>query len=76
MSEIQMAHFSFGGESQARNRFHEVAMRDARATTDRHAAAPATAAGSGLFSRLGLGSRLRVALAGGPATTEACNCPA
>ncbi len=76
MTEIQMAHFAFGGESPDRSRFHEVAMRDARATTDRHAATPAQAGRTSLVSRLGLGSRLRVALAGGPATTEACNCPA
>ncbi len=75
MSEIQMAHFSFGGESPERSRFHEVALRDARVTTDRHEteAAPARA---GLVARLGLGSRLRVAFAGGQATTEPCNCPA
>ena len=76
MSEIQMAHFSFGGESPDRSRIHETAMRDARIATDHHEAAPASPARSGLASRLGLGSRLRVAFAGGPATTEPCNCPA
>ena len=35
MSEIQMAHFSFGGEPRDRSHFHAVAMREARSTTDR-----------------------------------------
>ena len=74
MSEIQMAHFSFGGESADRSRFHEVALRDARVATDHREAAPADRRPS-LASRLGLGSRFRVAFAG-PATTEPCNCPA
>ena len=75
MSEIQMAHFSFGGESPDRSRFHETALRDARVATDHHDVAPAAPARSGLVARLGLGSRLRVAFAG-PAMTEPCNCPA
>ena len=74
MSEIQMAHFSFGGESRDRSRIHETALRDARVATDHHeTAAPVR---SGLLDRFGLGTRLRVAFAGGPATTEPCNCPA
>ena len=76
MSEIQMAHFSFGGESRDRSRIHETALRDARVATDHHEASPAGPARSGLVARLGLGSRLRVAFAGAPATTEPCNCPA
>ena len=75
MSEIQMAHFSFGGESRDRSRIHETALRDARVATDHHETAVAPAR-SGLVAGLGLGSRLRVAFAGGPATTEPCNCPA
>jgi hypothetical protein len=76
MSEIQMAHFAFGGESPDRSRIHETAMRDARVATDHHAAEQASPDRTGLVARLGLGSRLRVAFAGGPATTEPCNCPA
>ena len=76
MSEIQMAHFAFGGESPDRSRIHETAMRDARIATDHHETAQPSEARSGLVARLGLGSRLRVAFAGGPATTEPCNCPA
>ena len=75
MSEIQMAHYSFGGESPDRSRIHETALRDARVATDHHAT-PAAPARSGLIAKLGLGSRLRLAFAGGPATTEPCNCPA
>jgi hypothetical protein len=71
MSEIQLAHFSFGGESPERSRFHEVALRDARAATDHReiVAEPAP--------RRSFAMRLRLAVAGGTvATTEACNCPA
>jgi hypothetical protein len=75
MSEVQMAHFSFGGESPDRSRMHETAMRDARVATDRHEVAPAPTR-SGLIAKLGLGSRLRLAFAGAQATTEPCNCPA
>ena len=76
MSEIQMAHFSFGGESPDRSRIHEIALREARIATDYHELAPTNPARAGFISRLGLGSRLRVAFSGGPATTEPCNCPA
>lgn len=75
MSEVQMAHFSFGGEAPDRSRMHETAMRDARVATDHHEVASAPARSS-LIAKLGLGSRLRLAFAGGPATTEPCNCPA
>jgi len=76
MSEIQMAHFSFGGESPHRSRFHEVAFREARAATDHGDAPQAMPARASRVSRFGFGSRLRVALAGGPAVTEPCSCPA
>ena len=71
-----MAHFAFGGESPDRSRIHETALRDARVATDYHEVASPAPARSGLVARLGLGSRLRVAFAGGPATTEPCSCPA
>lgn len=76
MSAIQMAHFTFGGESPDRSRMHETAMRDARIATDRYESEQPAPARTGLAARLGLGSRLSVAFAGGPATTEPCNCPA
>ena len=76
MSEIQLAHFAFGGETPERSHFHEVALRDARVTTDRREAPEAAPARASLFAGLRLGGRLRAALAGGPATTEPCNCPA
>jgi hypothetical protein len=75
MSEIQLTHFSFGGESPDRSRIHQIALRDARIAADHHE----TAAGpvrSGLVARLGLISRVRLAFAGGPRTTEPWNCPA
>ncbi|HET9853322.1 MAG TPA: hypothetical protein VFP56_12580 [Candidatus Limnocylindrales bacterium] len=71
MSEIQLAHFAFGGERADQSRFHDVALREARATTDRRVAAAAPA------TRVTFATRLRAALAGGAvATTEACTCPA
>jgi hypothetical protein len=71
MSEIQLTHFSFGAVAPDRDRFHDVAVREARMTTDRiettRQAAPVRS----------FAARLRLALAAGPAvTTEACNCPA
>lgn len=74
MSEIQMAHFSFSGESADRSRIHDVALRDARVATDHREAAVADRRPK-LAARLGLGARLRVAFAG-PVPTEPCNCPA
>ena len=76
MSEIQMAHFSFGGESPDRSRFHEVALRDARVATDHRDAEQAPTARYQSAARVGIGSRLRFAFSGGPAATESCNCPA
>ena len=71
MSEIQMAHFSFGGEAADRSHFHDVALREARATTDRQPALVEPA------PHRTFAGRFRLAFAGGPATTtEACNCPA
>ena len=76
MSEIHMTHFSFGGESPGRSRFHEIALHEARIATDHSEAIPATSSRSSIVERLGLGSRLRIAIAGGPAVTKPCNCPA
>ena len=76
MTDIQLAHLSFGGEGRDRNREHQVALREARIATDHRALeAPAAAPRPGIAQRLGIG-RLRLAIAGGPAVTEACNCPA
>jgi hypothetical protein len=55
-----------------RNQFHERALHEARATTDYREPA------SQVSSRTGLVTRLRLAIAGGPAisASEPCNCPA
>jgi hypothetical protein len=55
-----------------RNQFHQVALHEARATTDYRE--PASRASS----RSGLVTRLRLAIAGGPAISagEPCNCSA
>jgi hypothetical protein len=76
MSEIQLVHLSFGGESRDRSRIHETAMRDARFATEHHEGSSTPPARPSLRARLGLGSRLRVVLASGPETTAACSCPA
>ena len=76
MSEIHMTHFSFGGESPGRSRFHEIALHEARIVTDhseairRRPAARASSSDSALFPRL------RIAIAGGQAVTKPCNGPA
>ena len=70
MSEIQMAHFSFGGEPRDRSHFHAVAMREARSTTDRREGAAEAA------PRRTVAARVRLAFAGPGATTDACSCPA
>jgi hypothetical protein len=71
MSEIQMAHFSFGGESAHRSHFHDVALQEARLATDHREPAVEPA------PRRGFATRLRLAFAGGAvASPEACSCPA
>ena len=74
MSDPQLIHFTFGGESPDRSRIHEIALRDARIAADHRETSPPVR--SGLLDRLGLKSWFRFAFAGGPATTEPCNCPA
>jgi hypothetical protein len=71
MSEIQMAHFSFGGVAPERSNFHGFAVREARGAAHRQEPTVDRA------PRPTLASRFRLAFAGSPAsTTEACNCPA
>jgi hypothetical protein len=71
MNEIQLVHFSFGGESAESSHFHQVAMREARVATDRREPAAESS------PRVAFASRLRLAFAGGTvSTTETCNCPA
>jgi hypothetical protein len=58
--------------SDPRNQFHERALHEARATTDYREPASRASTRSGLLTRL------RLAIAGGPAisASEPCNCPA
>jgi hypothetical protein len=55
-----------------RNRFHDLAIREARVATDYHAAGTPSAV------RPSLATRLRLALAGaaGMTSSEPCTCPA
>jgi hypothetical protein len=74
MSEIQLAHFSWG-ESPSQGRIHDVALRDARIATEARGV-DTSAPRPSLADRLGL-ARFRLALAGGPAaTTDPCGCAA
>jgi hypothetical protein len=79
MTEIQLTHFSFGGDSMESSRFYEVALREARVATDAHAGeSAAPSPHRGIVERLGLRARWRTfAFAGGsPASVEACACTA
>ena len=77
MTDIQLVHFSFGGDSREDSRFYAVALREARVATDAHAE-ETPAPRRGLLDRLGLALRGRgLALATGGATkTDACACAA
>jgi hypothetical protein len=79
MTEIQLTHFSFGGDSVESSRFYEVALREARVATDAHAdESPAPSQRRGIAERLGLRARRRgFAFAGvSPARVDACACTA
>ena len=74
MSEIHMTHFrsaaSPGPQPVPRDRAARGADRDGPQRGH-----PATSSRSSIVERLG-GPRLRIAIAGGPAVTKPCNCPA
>lgn len=78
MTELQLAHLSFGGESRDRNREHLLALREARIANEHRAGMTtgthAVAGRAGIASLPGLASRLRNALAGGPALTDERAC--
>lgn len=76
MNDIQMAHFSWG-ETPDRSRIHEVALRDARITSEARGSVAAGPRPS-IVERLGLDlGRIRLALAFGPAAaSEPCACDA
>jgi hypothetical protein len=84
MTEIQLAHFSFGGDPVESSRFYDVALREARVATDAHASdaermevrtrAPRITFAARL-RLLGRGRRLALAT-GGDARLDACACTA
>ena len=77
MSDIQLAHLSFGGETRDRSRDHQIAIRDARIAADFRGGTAPEATRPSFIQRFGLASRVRLALAGGAvAAPDACNCPA
>lgn len=56
--------------ADTRNQFHETALHEARVATDIRQYRVEVP------ERPGLLTRMRLAIAGGPAITEPCNCPA
>ena len=77
MTDIQLAHRSFGGEARDRNREHIVAIREARIATEYRIAAVDDELWARVAPAPSFMARLRLAVAGGPAiTADPCNCPA
>ena len=71
MFEIHPSNWPFAVDAgDPRNQFHETALREARVATEAHGVALAAPVPERFVTRL------RLALAGGPAVTEPCNCPA
>jgi hypothetical protein len=71
MFEIHPSSWPFAVDgSDPRNQFHETALREARVATEAQGVTLASPAHEGFVTRL------RLALTGGPAVTEPCNCPA
>jgi hypothetical protein len=74
MSEAYLTNWSFGGENpDTRNRFHEIALSEARVATEYRARQTPTPARESLLGRLQ--ARVRFAFTG-PASVDGCNCPA
>jgi hypothetical protein len=77
MSEIHLAHFTFGGQSVTESRFYEVALREARVATEMNTSAVETTPRPAIAARAAFATRLRLAFAGGAAAaTDSCSCPA
>ena len=69
MSEAYLTNWAMGRNFADRDRFHDVALHEARIATERQATPVRTVAGESLISRV------RLAL-GRPLPVEACDCPA
>lgn len=68
MSEAYLTNWALGSHFDSRDRFHEVALHEARVASDRRQTPAATSSHS-------LVSRLRLAF-GRPARVEPCDCAA
>ena len=68
MSEAYLTNWAMGSHFDDRDRFHDVALHEARIATERRPATPPRAPADSLVSRL------RLAL-GRPAPMDACDCP-
>ena len=69
MSEAYLTNWAMGRNFDDRDRFHDIALHEARVATERHAPTVRAVTGDSLVSRL------RLAL-GRPLPVEACDCPA
>jgi hypothetical protein len=70
MSEAYLTNWTFGSESpDTRNRFHQIALHEARIASDHRRIEPASPVKGSLFSRV------RLAFAR-PSAGDTCNCPA
>ena len=69
MSEAYLTNWAMGSHFDDRDRFHEVALHEARVATERQAATPRTVPSESFLSRL------RLAL-GRPMPVDACDCTA
>ena len=69
MSEAYLTNWAMGSHFDDRDRFHDVALHEARVATERRPAAPAATPNESFISRL------RLAL-GRPVAVETCDCAA
>jgi hypothetical protein len=68
MSEAYLTNWAMGSHFDDRDRFHDVALHEARIATERRPATPYPAPADSFIDRL------RLAL-GRPAPMDACDCP-
>lgn len=68
MSEAYLTNWALGSHFEDRDRFHDVALHEARVATERRGLAPKPATTDSLISRI------RLAL-GRPVRVEPCDCP-
>jgi hypothetical protein len=75
MSEAYLTNWAMGSHFDDRDRFHDVALHEARVATERQAGTERQATRPNAAQGESLVSRLRLAL-GRPVAADACDCPA